>query len=109
MQREDRRIILTLDNASSHFINYEPKNIELAYFSANMTSHVQPLDAGIVRCFKAHYRQAFSLRAVEMDEADELDIYKIDLLEAMTMACEAWDAVSSETIKNCWNHTRIQG
>ena len=36
------------------------------------------------------------------------DIYKINLLEAMLMVKEAWDAVSLETIKNCWTHADIQ-
>ena len=40
------------------------------------------------------------------DRAD--DIYKINLLEAMLIAKEAWDAVSPETIGNCWKHADIQ-
>jgi hypothetical protein len=43
-----------------------------------------------------------------MDEAGSADIYAIDLLEAMMMADEAWDAVDQLTIKNCWEHTEIQ-
>jgi hypothetical protein len=69
---------------------------------------VQPLDAGIIRCFKARYRHAFCIRALDLDDAGESDIYKIDLLEAMMMAKEAWDDVDSTTIKNCWDHTQIQ-
>ncbi|KIK80311.1 hypothetical protein PAXRUDRAFT_158989 [Paxillus rubicundulus Ve08.2h10] len=36
------------------------------------------------------------------------DIYKIDLLEALILAKKAWDEVSPETIKHCWDHTQIQ-
>ena len=57
---------------------------------------------------KAHYHHAFCLHAVELDEADEPNIYGIDLLEAMTMVKEAWDAVSTDTIRNCWRHAGIQ-
>ncbi|KAF9220550.1 hypothetical protein BS17DRAFT_759531 [Gyrodon lividus] len=46
--------------------------------------------------------------SVDLDEAGEREIYKIDLLEAMVMANEAWNSVMPETIRNCWNHTRIQ-
>lgn len=74
-----------------------------------MTSFVQPLDAGIIRCFKAHYRQEFCLHAIEKDEAGERDIYKINLLEGMHMAREAWKQVNASTIQHCWNHTKIQG
>lgn len=108
MRLSNRRICLLIDNFSGHFIDYEPRNIRLEYLQPNMTSHVQPLDAGIIRCFKARYRQEFSHRAIELDEADEHDIYKISLLEAMEMAAGAWDSVSADTIKNCWTHTGIQ-
>ncbi|KIJ08822.1 hypothetical protein PAXINDRAFT_34512, partial [Paxillus involutus ATCC 200175] len=81
-----------------------PTNICIEFFEPNMTSFVQPLDAGIIRCFKAHYRRAFCLRAVELDEAGDTDIYKINLLEVMLMVKEAWAEVSAETIKNCWQH-----
>ena len=48
------------------------------------------------------------LSAIDLDEAGKRDIYKVNLLEAMLMAKEAWDAVSSSTIKHCWDHTKIQ-
>ena len=88
--------------------SYKPENIHLELFEPNMTSYVQPLDAGIIRCFKAHYRKAFCIRAIELDEAGTTDIYKINLLEVMLMTEAAWDAISAETIRDCWNHTRIQ-
>jgi hypothetical protein len=50
----------------------------------------------------------FCLHAIEQDKAEEEDIYKIDLLEAMVMAERAWKSVSATSIKNCWNHTKIQ-
>jgi hypothetical protein len=109
MRIEKRHICLALDNFSGHYLHYEPKNIQLLYFEPNMTSFVQPLDAGIIRCFKAYYRQEFCLRAIEKDELGERDIYKIDLLEGMLMAREAWKQVSSSTILHCWSHTKIQG
>jgi hypothetical protein len=86
---------------------YKPEFIELVSFEPNMTSFVQPLDAGIIICFKAHYHRSFCQRAIEMDDAGESDIYKIDLLEVMLMAQAAWAAVSADTIRNCWNHTGI--
>jgi DDE superfamily endonuclease len=49
------------------------------------------------------------MRAIDLDEVDEENIYKINLLEAMLMAKASWDAVSSETIRNCWVHLGIQG
>jgi len=108
LQLKNRQIALTLDNFSGHTIQYQPRNITLIYFKPGLTSHIQPLDAGIIRCFKAHYRRQFCLHAIEQDDAEEEDIYKINLLEAIMMADRAWKSVSPMTIKNCWNHTDIQ-
>jgi hypothetical protein len=55
-----------------------------------MTSFVQPLDAGIIQCFKAHYRHAFCIRAIDLDAAGEDDIYGINLLKIMHMARRSW-------------------
>lgn len=88
---------------------YKPRNIELIRFEPNMTLFVQPLDVGIIRCFKAHYQKAFCMGAKEMDEAKDENISDINLLEVMLMVNEAWDAVSAKTIENYWNHTSIQG
>ncbi|KAF8237195.1 hypothetical protein L208DRAFT_1248831, partial [Tricholoma matsutake] len=51
----------------------------------------------------------FCLCAIEKDEAREHVIYKINLLEGMHMAWEAWMQVDALTIQHCWNHTKIQG
>ena len=98
----------TVATACGYNINYQPTNVKIVFFEPNLTPFVQPLDAGVIRCFKAHYRQAFCQRALKLDDAGEQDIYKISLIEAMLMAKEAWDAINSETIKNCWDHTGIQ-
>ena len=108
LQLENRHIALTMDNFSGHSIEYEPRCITLIHFKPGLTSHIQPLDAGIIRSFKAHYRCAFCMRAVEQDDAEVENIYQINLLEAMVMAEQAWKSVSPATLKNCWDHTRIQ-
>ena len=108
MAIERRFICLLIDNFSGHKISFTPRNIQIVFFEPNMTSFVQPLDAGIIRCFKAHYRRHFCLRAIELDEAGNNDIWKISLREAMVMANSAWAAVMPSTIQHCWNHTGIQ-
>lgn len=98
-----------LDNFSGHYIQYDPKNMWLLFFAPNMTSYVQPLDAGIIHCFKAHYRREFCSHAIAKDELGKRDIYKINLLEGMLMEKRAWNKVDNLTLKNCWMHTKIQG
>ena len=93
-------ICLSLDNFSGHFICYEPQNIQLLYFEPNMTSFVQPLDAGIIQCFKAHYQQQFCLCAIEKDELSKHDIYKINLLEGMEVCGWCYNLALLESYQN---------
>lgn len=108
MRAQAQHILLTIDNFSGHSIKYDPTNIEIDFFEPNLTSFVQPLDAGIIRCFKAHYKTSLCKRAIDLDEAGQREIYKINVLEGMLLAEDAWKAVSAETIKHCWDHTKIQ-
>jgi hypothetical protein len=109
MQRQKRHICLWVDNFSAHCaVAYKPTNIQLEFFEPNMTAFIQPCDAGIIKCFKALYRRNLCSRALDLDDAGEREIYKINLLEAMTMAKGAWECVAPETIKHCWNHTEIE-
>ena len=66
MVSEGRHILLMMDNASSHMLFWQAKELEgfkiirlshitLLFLPVNPTSVVQPLDAGIIRTFKAKY------------------------------------------------------
>lgn len=109
MKAQNRYVVLLLDNFSGHDIAYAPSNVRIEFFRANMTSFVQPLDSGIIMTTKAHYRRQFCLRALQLDSAGEENIYAINILEAIRMLIKAWSNVKLETIRNCWNHTQIQG
>jgi hypothetical protein len=108
MHQQNHNVCLTLDNFLGHDINYQPTNVQIEFFEPNLTAFVQPLDAGVIRCFKAHYRRAFCQRALDLDDAGEHNIYNVTLLEAMLMAEDAWDSILSTTIEHCWDHTKIQ-
>lgn len=108
MRQQGRSILLYIDNAPSHiFDETKLTNVRVEFLEPNMTSHIQPLDAGIIRAFKAHYRRLYILRALLRDEAGLDDIYSIDQLEAMRLVEQAWGFVSEATIVNCWKHTGI--
>ncbi|KAJ3514077.1 hypothetical protein NMY22_g14859 [Coprinellus aureogranulatus] len=107
MRVQNRHVLLLVDNFSGHYINYEPRNVRIEFFKPNMTSLLQPLDAGPIRTFKAKYRAALCQRALLLDDAGESDIFALNLFEAILLAEEAWDQVTPETIKHCWDHTRI--
>ncbi|CAK5273889.1 unnamed protein product [Mycena citricolor] len=63
LRRQKRHILLLIDNCPGHVaMTYKPSNIRVEFLEPNMTSFVQPCDAGIIRCLKAHYRQALAIR-----------------------------------------------
>lgn len=104
LKNENRNILLLQDNFSGHVIPESLTNIRVVNFKPNLTSHIQPNDQGIIRCFKAHYRTKFIHRAIGLYESDVTpsQIYDINQLEAMRLADEAWNNVDMTTIRNCW-------
>lgn len=108
MKAKNRKVCLHLDNFSGHYISYKPTNVELIYFKPNLTAWVQPLDAGIIRCFKAHYRRRVCEEALNRDTSGKANIYSFNALEILHIACDAWDDVTPETIRNCWKHADIR-
>ena len=104
-----RRILLLQDNFSGHVVPEGLQCIRVENFRANLTAHVQPNDAGIIRCFKAHYRRNFFSRAIDRYEKGIVpsELYNINQLEAMRLAGSAWNAVDATTIRNCWHKAGI--
>ncbi|XP_024634731.1 CENP-B homolog protein 2-like [Medicago truncatula] len=50
-----RRVLLVVDNCPAHPRNIEGlRNVELFFLPPNVTSKIQPCDAGIIRAFKMH-------------------------------------------------------
>jgi hypothetical protein len=54
--RKDRKIALLIDNACVHNLQMEFSHIKIIFLPANTTSHLQPLDQGIIANFKLYYR-----------------------------------------------------
>ena len=108
MRQQDRKILLLLDNFSGH--KWDPAkitNITVKLLPPNMTSHIQPCDAGIIRTFKASFKKLQMKRALDRWENNEEKIYWMSLLDGMFMLTKAWSLVKPSTIRNCWRHTRI--
>lgn len=104
MARQGRKVLLFMDNVSSHN-KYVQNELNLTattikYFPPNTTSHLQPMDQGIIQACKMKYRRRLLQRVVADIEAG-LET-KIDLKEAVHIISKAWDSVSAETISNCF-------
>ena len=60
MRKKNRPVLLLLDNVSSHVTASDTplQCVKLHFLPLNTTSHLQPLDAGIIKAFKAYYRRS---------------------------------------------------
>ncbi|XP_010419288.1 PREDICTED: CENP-B homolog protein 2-like [Camelina sativa] len=105
-----RRVLFVVDNCPAHPRNIEGlHNVELFFLPPNMTSKIQPCDAGIIRAFKMHYRRRFYREVLEGYELGQSDPAKINVLHAINFAVSAWTTnVHGETIANCFRHCKIR-
>ena len=67
MKSQHRKILLFIDNCSSH---EEPvlSNVKVIFYPPNCTSKLQPLDLGVIKNFKSHYRNLFLSRVLNLIE-----------------------------------------
>jgi hypothetical protein len=81
------------------------KNIRLEYFPPNMTSVLQPMDLGIIKNLKHHYRKTLvKKRLQDLENNNSSSFSSITLLDAINMIAEAWqNDVKETTIKNCFD------
>ena len=106
MKRKGRQILLLLDNASCHSAGgLQTPHVKIHFLPPNTTSHIQPLDAGVIHSFKSHYRKQLVRHYIHCAENDMPQI--IDVRKALSMINHAWSQVTSTTISRCWNHVGI--
>lgn len=105
LRMHGRSVLLLVDNASSH-VDLSLSNVRVHFLPPNTTSKLQPLDAGIIKSFKAQYRRCFLSWVLAQIDAST-GVKHIDLLTCIGYVVEAWKQVTPNTIRNCWAHTGI--
>ncbi len=92
----NRKILLVFDNCNAHvpleelLARIQLKNTHVLYLPPNMTSKIQPSDAGIIRNFKAYYRHRFNRLVLQCLEDDVDQAEKIDVLQAIRLDVPVW-------------------
>uniref|UniRef100_H3AZI6 DDE-1 domain-containing protein n=1 Tax=Latimeria chalumnae TaxID=7897 RepID=H3AZI6_LATCH len=103
MQLQEHKIVLLVDNAPSHQVGeLELRNVTIHYLPLNTTSHIQPMDTGIIKDFKLHYTK--QLVQLYINCAEENKAQTVDLQQALQFVERAWDSVCLTTTVNCWQH-----
>jgi hypothetical protein len=113
---QGRQVLLLLDNCPGHIplekfveMNMVLRNTRVFYMPPNMTSAVQPYDAGIIRTFKAYYRKRFNNLLLDGYKNNIDNPEKISILDAFRLAFPTWvEDVSPVTIANCFHHCKIR-
>jgi hypothetical protein len=101
MKKKKRHILFFLDNASVHSLEVELKNIKRKFFPPNTTSKIQPMDQGIIRAFKAHYRRNLVKYIIaNADAATTAEDINITALDAVHWIASAWNTITETTIRN---------
>ncbi|XP_065671797.1 tigger transposable element-derived protein 4-like [Hydra vulgaris] len=103
---QERKVALLVDNCSAHPHIEGLSNINQMFFPPNTTSVLQPMDQGVIRSLKAHYRHKtvrLCIKAVDNNEP----MPKISILQAMKDLVSSWNAVSKETVINCFKKAGI--
>ena len=99
MRVEGRKIAMILDIFSGH-PNLTLSHVKHFFLPPNTTSMTQPMDAGIIKNLKHHYRR-FLIRK-RLLAGDFEKEFKLDLLQALDWLKMSWDNVTPTTIKHCF-------
>ena len=71
MTRQNRRILLVLDNCPAHPQIGNLLAIRLAFLPPNTTAHTQPLDQAIIQALKLHYRKLILQKLLSSYDAQQ--------------------------------------
>ena len=107
MRCKNKKILLLIDNTGPHGRGPSTlTNVMVKYLPPSTTSHLQPLDAGIIASFKAHYRKLLLYHFIDQYDG-KVPESTVSLKDAIYFLIDAWSELTATTIQNCWCHTGI--
>ena len=105
MKKQKRKIILFMDNATSHPDYLKLKNANLVFVPPNTTSMLQPLDQGIIRSFKVRYRKLLLrhvLSQINSCKSSEELAKSVSVLDAISWITSALKKVEPGCVLKCF-------
>ncbi|XP_028131895.1 tigger transposable element-derived protein 4 isoform X1 [Diabrotica virgifera virgifera] len=106
-----RKILLIVDNSTAHPKVNGLKNIELLFLPPNCPSDLQPMNQGIIRSLKLHYRKLLVKRI--LNNVENCSESPVTLLDAINFIHKAWSLIEKQTIRKCfgyagWTETKVE-
>ena len=111
-RQKNKKIILLVDNCPAHKVDSVSDRLDfvkVVFLPANVTSLIQPCDAGVIKAFKAAYRRNMLHKVTQLVDDPSVPIVDtpvlkkhIKMLHCLQFSRAAWDSLSPDTIKNCW-------
>ncbi|XP_064071485.1 tigger transposable element-derived protein 4-like [Vanessa tameamea] len=102
LKANNKKVLLLVDNCPAHPAVTNLKFIKLVFLPPNVTYVLQPMDQGVLRCLKSHYRRMQVLKLIQNLDSNNQNSFTV--IDAILMISEAWDKVLQKTIANCFRH-----
>lgn len=97
-----------LEGHQSDISRLQLTHVKVVFLPPNTTSHLQPLDAGVIASFKNHFKKKYCRHMLDLfEDGKDINSEKINIKEAINYVAEAWGCVTDETVLNCWKKTGI--
>lgn len=104
----DCKIILLLDNCTAHPQTLTKDNVHVVFLPPNCTSIIQPMDQGIIRSIKCHYKKIFMKQLLESMNHGNVDIIsfkrEFSIRDAIWAIKRSWEEVLPSTLVNAWRN-----
>ena len=122
-------MLLLLDNAPGHMDEFEKDGIRISFSPPDCTSWKQHMDMGIIAALNKIYKYLMmkaivnffdlpeDIKANLRESGNQLRRGSVGvsygapahLLDAVKYIVQAWDDITSDTIRNCFNKAGIMG
>ncbi|XP_037540482.1 tigger transposable element-derived protein 1-like [Nematolebias whitei] len=104
---EFKVVLLLTDNAGGHAKDLEYEGVQVEFLPPNTTLHIQPMDQGIIRAFKALYTRNTLQNVAEAMDTDEnfsLQAYwqNYTIASCLQNIQKSINEIKSETLNACW-------
>jgi len=103
MIKNNRKILLLVNNSSNIPKDIVLKNVELVFFPPYITKNLQPLNLSVINVLKQYYEKHY-LNVLKKLEKKQLNI----ILDALRHITAAWSSIQPQVIAECFKKAGIE-